>query len=305
MKEIYLLCNISRQGHHKAMLRLKTVYEKEIIFIRVMEQTRKIHPGMGLRKIYELTKPEDIGRDAFIALGLREGFRLVSIDNKVRTTYSVKSHRYTNLLVGKKFTDINQIWSSDITYFKNFEKDYYIFVIMDVYSRRIIGYCLGDNMRAENNFEALKMALNLRGIKDFMETLIHHSDKGSQYASDLYTQTLEEYGILISMCNDVLENSHVERLHQTIKNQYLYRMEIASEEDIKKKVKEVIYTYNNLRPHDSLNGLAPVEYENLLSSIPMNQRKKVEIYTVEKSTDKNDPNQLSLNFDLQKSVNLF
>jgi putative transposase len=298
MTEIYLLCNISRQGHHKAMLRLKTEYEKEIIFIRIMEQTREIHPGMGLRKIYDLTQPEDIGRDAFIALGLREGFRLVTIDNKVRTTYSVKSHRYTNLLIGKQFTDINQIWSSDITHFKNLEKDYYILEIMDVYSRRIIGHSLADNMRAENNFEALKMALNLRGIKNFNGTLIHHSDKGSQYASDLYTQTLEDYGIQISMCDDVLENSHVERLHQTIKNQYLYRMEITSEQELKQKAKEVIYTYNNLRPHDSLNGLTPVEYENLLPSIPMNKRQKLEIYTVKKNMEQKDPNQLNLMFDL-------
>jgi hypothetical protein len=67
------------------MQRLKTVYEKEIIFVRLMEQTREIHPGMGLRMMYEMLKPEDIGRDAFIALGLSEGFRLKSVEKKLIT----------------------------------------------------------------------------------------------------------------------------------------------------------------------------------------------------------------------------
>jgi len=294
MKEIYLLCNLSRQAHHKTLQRLKSVYEKEFIYIRLMEQTREIHPGMGLRTMYEMLEPEDIGRDAFIALGLREGFRLKVIEKKVRTTYSVKSNRYTNLLVEKKFTDINQIWSSDITYFFCLEKFNYISLIMDVYSRRIIGYSLADNMRAENNFKALKMALMLRGITNYHKKLIHHSDKGSQYASDLYTQTLDEYGIDISMCEEVYENTHIERLNETIKNQYLERMQITSEPELKRKLKQVIDTYNNQRPHQSLNGLTPVEYENQLLTIPINQRKQMEIYTIRKNIEQDDPNQLNL-----------
>ena len=187
MNQVYLLCNISRQAHQQAISRQLNQKEKEVIYIRLMEQTREIHPGMGLRTMYEMLEPDSIGRDAFIALGLSEGFRLKAIENKVRTTYSIKSHRYTNLLSGIKFTDVNQIWSSDITYYLCLEKVYYIVFIMDVYSRRIIGYSVSDNMRAENNFNALKMALRLRGVSIYHNQLIHHSDKGSQYASDLYT----------------------------------------------------------------------------------------------------------------------
>lgn len=280
------------------MQRLKTIYEKEVIFIRLMEQTREIHPGMGLRTMYGMLQPEDIGRDAFIALGLSEGFRLRSVEKKVRTTYSIKSNRYTNLLVGKWFTDINQVWSSDITYLYCLGRFYYIVMIMDVYSRRIIGYSLADNMRAENNFAALKMALMFRSITNYNKTLIHHSDKGSQYASDLYTQTLDNYGIAISMCNDVLENSHIERVNETIKNQYLNRMQINSEKELIQKVKAVMETYNNLRPHQSLNEITPSEFENLLLKIPIEQRTKMYIYTVKKNIELNDPNQLMLSFSL-------
>jgi putative transposase len=280
------------------MQRLKTVYEKEIIFVRLMEQTREIHPGMGLRMMYEMLKPEDIGRDAFIALGLSEGFRLKSVEKKVRTTYSIKSNRYKNLLVGKWFTDINQVWSSDITYLYCLDRFYYIVMIMDVYSRRIIGYSIADNMRAENNFAALKMALMLRGITNYHKTLIHHSDKGSQYASDLYTQTLDNYGIEISMCEDVLENSHIERVNETIKDQYLNRWQINSEKELIQKVKQAMDTYNNLRPHQSLNKMTPVQYENLLLSLPMQQRQKMQIYTYTRSIEMKDPNQLSLGFSI-------
>ena len=135
----------------------------------MMEQAREIHPGMGLRTMYEMLDPEGIGRDAFIALGLQEGFRLKNIEKQTRTTYSVKSNRYSNLLGEMEFTDINQLWSSDITYFFCLDQFFYIVFIMDVYSRRIIGYSIADNMRAENNVAALEMALKTRGITKYQQ----------------------------------------------------------------------------------------------------------------------------------------
>lgn len=259
-----------------------------------MEQTREIHPGMGLRTMYEMLQPDGIGRDAFVALGLRSGFRLLAVDKPVRTTYSIKTNRYLNLLVGKKFTDVNQIWSSDITYLFCMEKHYYLVMIMDVYSRRILGYNLSDNMRAEGNYKALKMALMTRGITHYQNTLIHHSDKGSQYASDLYTQTLDDYGILTSMCEEVYENTHIERLNETIKNQYMYHWVINTEDQLKQKIDQTINTYNTLRPHLSLSKISPVTFEENLKNIPFEKREKLEIYTVKKNTEIPDPNQLNL-----------
>jgi len=259
-----------------------------------MEQIREIHPGMGLRTMYEMLEPEGIGRDAFIALGLQEGFRLQAMEKQTRTTFSIKSNRYTNLLIGKKFTDVNQLWSSDITYLFVLGKFYYLVMIMDVYSRRIIGYSIADNMRAENNFQALKMALTVRGITHYQKRLIHHSDKGSQYISDIYTDTLNDYGIDISMCDEVYENTHIERVNETIKNQYLNRMEIKNEKELKQKVERVIRTYNEQRPHQSLSLMTPVRYEEFLKTIPKEKRKQMEIFTVKKENNQPDPNQLKL-----------
>lgn len=252
---------------------------------------------MGLRTMYDMLQPDGIGRDAFIALGLQQGFRLKAVEKQTRTTYSIKSHRYRNLLGEKKFTDVNQLWSSDITYIFCMDRFYYLVMIMDVYSRRLIGYSLADNMRADNNLNALKMALNFRGIDDYHQQLIHHSDKGSQYASDIYTQTLDAYGILISMCEEVYENTHIERVNETIKNQYLSRMEIQNETDLKKKVKQVIEIYNTQRPHKSLMGMTPAAFENYIKNITPEKRTRMEIYTTKRNVEYSDPNQLKLGFD--------
>jgi transposase InsO family protein len=300
MNMIYLLCNISKQGHHQAVLRLKSQFEKRGLYIRAMEEVREMHPGMGLRTMYDMLQPEGIGRDNFIALGLKEGFRLQNKEKETRTTYSVKSSHYSNLLAGRWFTDVNQVWSSDITYFHCEGIFYYIFLIMDVYSRRIVGYSLANNMRAENNVEALNMALTLRGVTDYKKQLTHHSDKGGQYASDVYTQTLEAHGICISMCEQVYENTHIERINGTLKNQYLERMYIKSYQELKKKLPQVIDTYNNKRPHQSLNKMTPFAYEQSLKQIPMDKRKKLEIYTIKKDIDYINPNQLLLDFGTKK-----
>ena len=165
---------------------------------------------------------------------------------------------------------------------------------MDVYSRRIIGYNIADNMRAENNLSSLKMALQIRDIKDYEQHLIHHSDKGTQYASDTYTELLEQYGIRISMCDEVYENTHIERVNDTIKNQYLKRMEINNREELKMKLDEVIKAYNETRPHQSLKKMSPVVYEDYLASINKENRIKMKIYTVKISKDETMNNQLNL-----------
>jgi len=259
-----------------------------------MEEVRQLHPGMGLRTMYEMLQPDGIGRDGFIALGLQEGFRLKSIEKQTRTTYSVKSNRYKNLLAGVAFDNINQLWSSDITYYLLSDKFFYIVFIMDVYSRRIVGYNLSGNMRAENNLAALKQALKLRGIKDYSGSLIHHSDKGSQYVSDDYTALLEQYGIRISMCNEVYENTHIERINDTIKNQYLKRYNINNVRELSNKLPQVIKLYNEQRPHQSLKGMSPVQYEKHLETIENNKRKKMTIYTVKINNENKLNAQLNL-----------
>jgi putative transposase len=294
MKDVFTLCGISRQAHHQALLRLFQEGQKATLYVRSMEQVREIHPGMGLRTMYEMLQPDGIGRDAFVALGLQEGFRLKSVEKQTRTTYSTKSNRYGNLLGDVEFNGINQVWSSDITYLYCLDQFFYIVLVMDVYSRRLIGYNIADNMRAESNVAALQMALQLRGIDNYHQSLIHHSDKGTQYASDAYTQTLDSYKIRISMCNEVYENTHIERVNDTIKNQYLNRKEINNKRQLKDQMAATIKAYNESRPHQSLSKMSPIEFENYLLKVPVEKRSKLKIYTVKLGADASITKQLNL-----------
>ncbi len=294
MNDVFALCGISRQAHFQALQRHLQEQQKAVLYVRSMEQVRQIHPGMGLRTMYEMLQPEGIGRDGFVALGLQEGFRLKTVEKQTRTTYSVKSRRYGNLLGDIEFNGINQLWSSDIIYLYCLDQFFYIVLIMDIYSRRLIGYNLSDNMRAENNLSALQMALALRGIESYQHSLIHHSDKGTQYASDAYTEVLERHAIRISMCNEVYENTHIERVNDTIKNQYLNRMEINNRRQLLTKLDATIKTYNETRPHQSLHKMSPVEYENYLLKIPVDKRSRMKIYTIELNADASITKQINL-----------
>jgi transposase InsO family protein len=295
MRAVYLLCGISKQSHHQALRRARGLEEKQAAYIGFMAEVREMHPGMGLRTMHGHFQPEGIGRDAFIALGLAEGFRLEVVKNHVRTTWSVKNRRYRNLLGGRRFTGVNQVWSSDLFYFQLNGRHYYVVLIMDVYSRRIVGHSVADNMRAENNVAALRMALTLRGVDNFRQGLVHHSDRGSQYVSDDYTGLLETFGILISMCDDVYENTHIERANGTIKNGYLNRWGNRDEATLFKNVNRAVASYNQ-RPHKSLPGrMTPIAFESYINELSNDEKPVLEIYTV-RNQKSDSPNQLELNF---------
>lgn len=259
--------------------------QNQLCYVNLMASIRKIHPGMGLREMYFISQPDGIGRDAFIELGMANGYRLIYPKNHTRTTYSNPSAKWSNLLSKKSFTDVNQIWTADITYYAIGEEFYYIALILDVYSRRIIGYCVANHMRAEMTLEALQMALDLRGIEGFNKSLIHHTDRGTQYTSNLYTDLLKKYSIQISMCRSVYENTHVERLNKTVKNQYLrmFNPSPRNFKELKVQLAKTIKAYNEGKPHRSLKRLTPIEFENQLDTINLNQRPKLVIYTDEKS----------------------
>jgi putative transposase len=278
MNDLYLIAGISKQGHFEAVAKMIAFLEKYVCYEGFMNQIRELHPGMGLRKMYEQFKPEGMGRDKFISLGFSLGFRLESAIKPHRTTYSIKSTRYKNLLGEKEFTDVNQVWVSDIFYFPFLNRHYYVTLIMDIYSRRIVGYYVADNMRAENNIAALKMAITLRGIDNCNGQSIHHSDRGSQYVSNDYTNLLDDHGIKISMCIDVLENAHSERANGTIKNEYLSRYTMKTEKKIFIRINYAIINYNN-RKHNSIE-MKPIQYEEYIKTISTDKIKKMTIFTV-------------------------
>lgn len=267
---------------------------KIALYLNLIYEIRLTHPSMGLRTIYEKEQPEGIGRDAFIALGLMHGFVLEPIQSGPKTTIAHPSALYPNLLGSRKFNGLNQLWSSDITYYRVGEKWCYLTFIMDVYSRRIVGYNASDNMRAYNNVQALKMALDLRSISDYDKKLIHHSDRGSQYISDAYTGLLNDRKILISMCQNVLENAHIERVNGIIKNKYLKHWPINNLHQLRKYLKKAVDAYNYEKPHRGIEGKSPVDFENYINETQQNLRPVMKIFTYHQKIDETDPNQLVL-----------
>lgn len=292
MIDLYLLAGISRQGHLQALRHWEEEQAKVPSYVGLIAELRLMHPGMGLRTMYEQFEPAGIGRDAFIALGLSEGYRLRAPENPQKTTRSIKNRRYANLLEDKRFTNVNQIWSSDLFYFFLQGRHYYVVLIMDVYSRRIVGWSVADHMRAQNNMQALQRALTLRGIANYQQQLIHHSDRGSQYVSEEYTESLTIHGIRISMCADVLENAHIERANGTIKNDYLRRWNINSESQLFERVEMAVNNYNNRR-HQSLK-MTPIKFETYVKELAEEKKPILEIFTLKQLVDHSAQLQLNL-----------
>lgn len=287
-------CGISKQAHAQVMSRLAQRELMIPLYLGMILEVRQMHPGMGLRTIYNKIKPDGIGRDAFIALGVRGGLAVEYQRNSTITTRIHPHAKYRNLLTKQIFTNINQVWSSDITYYKLKDRFYYIVLIMDVYSRRVLGYALSDNLRAERNIIALRMALELRGVDDYLEQLIHHSDRGSQYVSKDYTTILQEHSIRISMCRCVYENAHLERINSTIKNQYLKKWKIKSKYDLQNRLDDAIYAYNYDRPHQSLNDLSPVDFEVAIKQNPGKYNGPMKIFTIDNRIISFDPMQMTI-----------
>ena len=278
MEIIYDVSGISRQSHSNYQKRRKEDQDDELMVINSIIGVRELHPCMGLRKIYELLLPENVGRDNFIDIGVENGFCLPKPKNYQRTTYSSKFRKYKNLTIGLRINGINTVWVSDITYIYINGRFYYITFVVDVYSRRILGFEASETLQAESSCRALKMALQeRRGLS--LQGLIHHSDRGSQYISNEYTGILNKHGIGISMCDSVYENTHIERVNGIIKNEYLLSYKMDSLKDLRKMTKQAVDLYNNMRPHWSLFKMNPVIYEESLLQIPMNKREVMYIWS--------------------------
>jgi hypothetical protein len=289
MNSIYKYCNISKQAHHQALQREQSWLVKEELVVGLILQIREIHPGMGLRTMYDFYQPESVGRDAFISIGIKYGFRTKVFKNQTKTTFSSPYSRYSNLLVNKQLNNTNQLWTSDITYFKVGDVFFYMVFIMDVYSRLIVGYSVDNNMKVSLNTTALKMAFKNRKNTNFKGQLIHHSDRGGQYVSNDYTKMLLDANVQISMCNQVYENAHIERVNGTIKNQYLIYRNITTFDELQKELKRSVDSYNKKRPHSALTNLTPCAFEQHIKELDESKRPKMSIWTdnLSKFTDRN------------------
>ena len=250
------------------------MYEKQMeseVALGFIREIRLLDPGMGGRKIWEMYRRQfvtaHLGRDVFEALIDRNGLKLRNKLRKPRTTDSSHGLRtYPNLIKDRIPTHPNEIWVSDITYIMmvgggSTYRFCYLSLILDSYTEEIVGWDISESLEKRSALRALKMALDSPGDKT---GLIHHSDRGCQYASNEYTRILISEGIQISMTEsgNPKDNPQAERINNTMKNELLYGKVFHSAEQVRQAVSVAVQFYNTRRPHMSLDMRTPCEMLN-------------------------------------------
>lgn len=196
---------------------------------------------------------------------MRESDLLCKIKRRfVRTTDSAHGLPiYPNLVRGLLPSRVNQIWVADITYIRVLTGFAFLAAILDAFSRRVVGWAISRQLTAELTCAALKAAFEARRPP---QGLIHHSDRGVQYASREYVALAEEYGMRISMSRkgNPYENPIVESFFKTLKTEEVYLMDVGSFDELRLRLPEYIdIVYNTKRLHSSLGYVPPAEFETM------------------------------------------
>ena len=271
MTDLCELFGVSKQAYYQydENVALAKAAREEFALQFIME-IREKDPGMGGEKIWIMYQEKfgcdyPIGRDRFYTIIDENHLKVRLKIRKPRTTDSTHGLPvYPNMVKDFIPTGPNQLWVSDITYIVILDDDLsyhfcYLSMILDAYTKEIIGWCVGESLETTYPIKALKMALKRIEGTDLHP--IHHSDRGCQYASYEYTNLLRENGIRISMTEsgDPKDNAQAERINNTMKNELLFGKKFHSIEEVVSAVSKAVDFYNNKRPHMSINMMTPVQ----------------------------------------------
>ena len=234
------------------------------LVLELVRAERKEQPRLGGRKIYYLIQRElkqagvKMGRDRlFEELG-KAGLLVERKRSEwpKTTNFNPNLPVFKNLIKRYKPTERNQIWVSDITYIRTREGFMYLGLITDKWSRKIVGFHLGESLETGGVLKALGMAL--KGLKR-SEKPIHHSDRGCQYASHAYVNVVEKAGLRMSMTekNHSAENALAERVNGILKQEYWLDANFENKPEAKQATIQGVSLYNNRRPHTALGFKTP------------------------------------------------
>lgn len=259
MNAIYRAMGRTKQAFHQQLNRQMQQMEEQHNLLPLIERVRLDHPRMSAREMYRLIAPQWIGRDRFEAFCFTYGFKVEVKRNFHRTTNSLGVTRFNNLIVHLELTAVDQVWVSDITYYRIGEQFFYLTFITDLYSRFIVGFAVSPTLLTEHTtLVALTQAIKQRNPKP---GLILHSDGGGQYYSKELLSVTAQWGIRNSMCDSVYENAHAERINGIIKNQYLQGYAPQDLNQLKQMTGKAVDRYNHAKPHQALAGLTPAAFE--------------------------------------------
>jgi putative transposase len=245
---------------------------------RLLERIRELHAknyfAYGSRRMWKALRlaGEDVGRGHVERLMRRHGICGAKRRGKPwRTTRPDPLARRRPDLVDRNFTAAapDQLWVADFTYGRCWEGVVFFAFVIDVYSRRIVGWQFASHMRTTLVLDALRMALAQRGPGADVE-LVHHSDRGSQYSSGDYTQTLDDHGVLASVgsTGDAYDNALAESFVDSFKTELIADRVWRTRAQLELAIVEWVGWFNTSRLHCALKDLSPQQFEEL-SNIPM------------------------------------
>lgn len=275
MKELCGLAGVEKQAYYKrdekaGMRKLS----QEAFALEFVHDVRKDDPKIGGKKLWlmyrrKIKGKDRMGRDRFEAMLDRYNLKIRLKVRKPRTTDSTHGLPvFPNLVYSFIPERINQLWVSDITYIPVWLSDTeytfcYLSLISDAYSHEIIGWQVGATLETKFTSQALEMALRrLEGMgPEVMSGLIHHSDRGCQYASRDYVKTLKDRKIQISMTENgnPRDNAMAERINLTVKGELLKGLVFKPIKEVTDAVAKAVDFYNNCRPHMSVDMMTPAE----------------------------------------------
>lgn len=250
---------MTKQSFHQKLNRQLLILQEMEQLLVLVKQIRVNHPRMSSRQMYRLIRPRGLGRDRFEAFCFENGFKVSIRRAHHRTTNSLGVTRFPNLLAGLELTGINQVWVSDITYYRIGENFYYLTFFLDLYSRTIVGHSVSsDLLTLSTTIPALQRALKRRGAQ---AGLILHSDGGGQYYCKEWLTLTARHQFRNSMAESVYENPNAERLNGIIKNDYLVGYGPENYDQLMHMTEKAVRKYNEEKPHGSLGNLSPCQFE--------------------------------------------
>lgn len=266
---MHTLCGLfgkTRQAYYKKKKILITRSQIRSVLLEAISYYRTQDPGMGGLKLYwELSglygHQATGGRDAFFNF-LRTEKLMLPVRKPRYTTQSNHLYmKYPNLIKGLTASYPNHIWVSDITYIWIEGGVCYLHLLTDVYSHAVLGWELAPGLHAEYTAKALLQAIEKAWGGNLCGT-IHHSDRGSQYACDLYVGLLKKHHIRISMteCYKPTDNAVAERMNGILKTEWIYGTSLfKSEQQARENIAQMIHFYNYQRPHMSIGMKKPMD----------------------------------------------
>lgn len=267
------LLEVSRSGFYKWFQRSIRPDSGPNLEIQIREEIQNIvieFPGYGYRRVtIELQNRDYSVKEKIVRKFMKED-NLLCVKRRFRLQTTDSNHGekiYPNLARYLKITGINQLWVADITYIQLSKEFVFLAVIIDVFSRRCIGWELSRHIDTDLTLNALRNAFRTRKGDD-LKSLIHHSDQGVQYASKEYVDCLKRHGILVSMSRkgNPYDNAFAESFIKTLKCEEVYLNEYWTFNDALTNIDRFIEeVYNLKRLHSSIGYKSPISFEKALT----------------------------------------